>query len=67
MLNALRLRDGFDDEIFAARTGRTLVETPGYARALAEGLLQQSDGRCRATELGYRFLNDTITRFLPAH
>ncbi len=66
MLNALRLREGFDDAVFAARTGLDLARDAGYQRALAEGLIEQRSGRSRASELGYRFLNDTLTRFLPA-
>jgi len=65
MLNALRLREGFDDTIFAARTGQPLQTCNGYQRALADGLIETDNGRTRATELGYRYLNDTLSRFLP--
>ena len=66
MLNALRLREGFDDSVFTARTGLELVRDPGYQRALADGLIERQHGSSRASDLGYRFLNDTLTRFLPA-
>ena len=66
MLNALRLREGFDDSDFVARTGLDLAGQAGYQRALAEGLIEQRSGTSRASELGYRYLNDTLTRFLPA-
>ena len=65
MLNALRLRAGFDDQIFAERTGLALAVDPGFQRALREGLIEQQHGHSRATELGYRYLNDTLNRFLP--
>ncbi len=65
MLNALRLREGFDEGIFEERTGQRLVECSGYGRALAEGLIESNNGRARASELGYRYLNDTLSRFLP--
>ena len=66
MLNALRLRQGFPVDLFAARTGRDLAEEPGYRTAVARGLLEVVDGQLRASELGYRFLNDTVECFLPA-
>jgi len=64
MLNALRLRQGFPLDIYAERTGRELALEPGYRQALARGLLEVDAGQVRASELGYRFLNDTIECFL---
>lgn len=65
MLNALRLREGFAAELFAARTGLQLEALPGYAKAISRGLLQADGGQVRPTELGWRFLNDTLELFLP--
>ena len=65
MLNALRLREGFTTELFAARTGVHLDALPGYAQALSRGLLEVTGDQVRATELGWRFLNDTVELFLP--
>jgi len=65
MLNALRLREGFDRELFAARTGMRLEDLPGYRAALARGLLEGEGERVRSTETGWRFLNDAVECFLP--
>jgi oxygen-independent coproporphyrinogen-3 oxidase len=64
MLNALRLREGFAAADFSDRTGLALDEQPGFVRALSRGLLEQQEGRVRASDLGYRFLNDTVACFL---
>ena len=65
MLNALRLKRGFDPRLFNQRTGldrsqyQTLVET-----AMADGLLLSDHARIRTTPLGWRFLDDLLQRFL---
>lgn len=66
MLNALRLRAGFAEPLFAARTGLTLarLEAP-LALAQARGLLERDAARVRPTALGLRFLNDLQAMFLP--
>jgi oxygen-independent coproporphyrinogen-3 oxidase len=68
MLNALRLADGFKEELFEARTGLGvdyLFEMA--AEALADGLIERSGtGTWRPTALGKRFLNDLQAAFLPA-
>ncbi len=65
MLNALRLKQGFADELYPERTGRQLQREAGYQRALALGLLQHVQGRVQTSELGFRFLNDVVAGFLP--
>lgn len=65
MLNALRLKQGFPEAYFQQRTGRPLHEEPGYARACRLGLLHLQNGKVQATELGFRFLNDLVSYFLP--
>ncbi|MGE4072122.1 MAG: radical SAM family heme chaperone HemW [Lysobacterales bacterium] len=65
MLNALRLKQGFADELYPQRTGRQLDREAGYQRALALGLLQHEQGRVQVSELGFRFLNDVVAGFLP--
>jgi putative oxygen-independent coproporphyrinogen III oxidase len=65
MLNALRLQEGFTTQEFAARTGLQLETLPGLAKAIARGLLTHTAGIVRTTELGARFLNDTINLFSP--
>ena len=65
MLNALRLREGFPSRLFTARTGLQLEALPGFTQGLSRGLLEQEGGQVRASELGWRFLNDTVELFLP--
>lgn len=67
MLNALRLRDGFRESLFCARTGQTaedlarVMETPRR-----KGLVSRDEEAVwRATPLGFRFLNDLQAEFLP--
>ncbi|MEX0899346.1 MAG: radical SAM family heme chaperone HemW [Gammaproteobacteria bacterium] len=66
MLNALRLREGFEESLFHERTGLEILsdETP-WREARTRGLLECVDRRWRATELGWRFLDDLQTLFLP--
>lgn len=66
MLNALRLRDGFDAALFEARTGLPLdVARPRLAAAESRGLIACRDDTWRPTALGRRFLNDLQGLFLP--
>jgi putative oxygen-independent coproporphyrinogen III oxidase len=65
MLNGLRLIDGFSQDLFAPRTGLQLSTLPAYANAKKRGLLLDDNARVRASELGLRFLNDTVNEFLP--
>lgn len=67
MLNALRLTDGFDEKLFAARTGltrETLRER--LEPSIKRGLITQTDEHYwRVTPLGRRFLDDLQAEFLP--
>jgi putative oxygen-independent coproporphyrinogen III oxidase len=68
MLNALRLRDGFDLALYAERTGRPAVELHAtLERARADGLIESSSspGRVRPTARGFDFLSELQQRFLP--
>ena len=59
MLNALRLAEGFDTELFTARTGLALATIAApLASAVARGWLEETNACLRPTPLGYRFLND---------
>ena len=64
MLNALRLKDGFDIQVFETHTGLSanLIE-PACQQAIDKGLLEQNEQHLKPTELGYRFLNDLINLF----
>jgi oxygen-independent coproporphyrinogen-3 oxidase len=66
MLNALRLRDGFDPALYGARTGlpdSTLQR--GLRRGVELGLLESDAQRIRATPRGWELLNAAIELFLP--
>jgi len=63
MMNALRLKAGSDEALFAQRTGIPLNNlAEPLARLRRKGLLQQD--RLAATELGYRHLNSLLDEFL---
>ena len=65
MLNALRLRSGFDLSLFKARTGlSTRSIAPKLAAAAAKGLLNFDGRKILPTDLGRRFLNDLSLLFL---
>ena len=65
MMNALRLKDGFELLRFAERTGLTLasIQQP-LAEAEAKGLLQRDLARAWPTDKGFDFLNDLQALFL---
>ena len=67
MLNALRLVEGFEIDLFTRRTG---LPVTAVARALddaqASGLVERDHARVRPTATGRRFLNDLMQRFLPS-
>jgi len=67
MLNALRLKEGFELARFAERTGLPLstVERP-LAEAERRGLVERDLRWLRPTPLGFDFLNDLQQLFLPA-
>jgi oxygen-independent coproporphyrinogen-3 oxidase len=66
MLNALRLKDGFELARFSERTGQPLQ---AIQRALAEaerrGLLEREGDVARPTARGFDFLSDLQSLFLP--
>lgn len=66
MLNALRLRQGFTIRDFSARTGLGLnsIET-ALTQAQHQGLIERDLERIRPTQLGFDFLSDLQTLFLP--
>ncbi|MBU6257914.1 MAG: oxygen-independent coproporphyrinogen III oxidase-like protein [Burkholderiales bacterium] len=67
LLGALRLRGGFELAEFRARTGlpHSALE-PALAQALQRGLLERDGDTLRPTPLGYDFLSDLQSLFLPA-
>lgn len=66
MLNALRLQEGFLLGEFEQATGQPAASIlPELAGLAARGLIAESVGRYRPTELGFRFLNELQAGFLP--
>jgi putative oxygen-independent coproporphyrinogen III oxidase len=66
MLNATRLRQGFELERFSERTGLPRSALQGaLAQAEAKGLIARDFVRAWPTERGFDFLNDLQALFLP--
>jgi oxygen-independent coproporphyrinogen-3 oxidase len=66
MLNTLRLPEGFELAGYERATGLPAAAIlPKLGGLISRGLLVESDGRYRPTELGFRFLNDLQAGFLP--
>jgi len=67
MLNAMRLTDGVDVNLFAERTGLALnLIERSLNNAESKGLLYRDHKTLKPTELGQRFLNDLQQMFLPS-
>ena len=65
MMNALRLTEGFNIDLFQERTGLPLITLKkSLAEAESKGLLIQDQARIKPTLLGQRFLNDLLAIFL---
>jgi len=65
MLNALRLKNGFDTRLFHDNTGLSLnILLPTLKLACDKGLLKFSGDRITPTELGFCHLNDLQELFL---
>jgi len=66
MLNALRLSEGFTEELFVEHAGLALeLIAPTLASAESQGLLERCNGTVRATAKGYNYLNSLLEMFLP--
>ncbi|WP_283147941.1 radical SAM family heme chaperone HemW [Silvimonas soli] len=66
MLNALRLIDGFDIDLFTQRTGLPLTKViHEVERAVTDGLITRDLHHIQPSERGRRFLNTLLERFLP--
>lgn len=64
MLNALRLKQGFDIGLFEQHTGLNRKKIlSACEQAIEKNLLIQSNHHLKPTELGYRFLNDLVNIF----
>jgi oxygen-independent coproporphyrinogen-3 oxidase len=66
MLNALRLRDGFAIELFTERTAMPASAIAGGLQVAQDrGLISRDGSWIRPTVLGFDFLSDLQTLFLP--
>lgn len=63
LMNALRLNDGVEESLFEARTGLPLTTVAVKLEQLRKEMLLAPD-RIQATELGQRYLNSLLERFL---
>ena len=67
MLNALRLKEGFELARFSERTGLPLsVIAPAMIEAERRGLMERDFARAWPTARGFDFLSDLQALFLPA-
>ena len=65
MMNALRLKEGFNGELFETRTHLNLNEIDTQLKnAKEKGLLDIKEGRYLASTKGWSFLNDLMEIFL---
>ena len=65
MMNALRLTEGFDPELFSRMTGQPLAKLlPTIRQAQQKGLLEATPDYIKPTLLGQRFLNELLQLFL---
>ncbi len=65
MLNALRLKQGFDTSLFCDNTGLSLnLLLPGLELARDKGLIEFNGAKITPTELGFCHLNDLQELFL---
>jgi putative oxygen-independent coproporphyrinogen III oxidase len=66
MLNALRLKGGFDAALFPARTGLDwrAIAAP-IDRLVRRGMLRCTPERYRPSAQGLRFLNEMLLEFIP--
>jgi len=60
-MNVLRLRQGVEESLYAARTGQELAQVSALANLRQRGLIAAD--RLQATELGWRFLNEVLAAF----
>ncbi len=66
MLNAARLREGFDLSLFAERTGLPAIRlASALDEAVHKGWIERDGQRVRPTERGFDFLSDVQALFLP--
>jgi len=66
MMNALRLNEGFEIQVFQQRTGEPIsVITEALDNAEAKGLLTRSMTQVKTTALGQLHLDTLLQEFMP--
>jgi oxygen-independent coproporphyrinogen-3 oxidase len=66
MMNALRLTDGFESQLFSQHTGLAITTIEKTLRLAEEkGWLEWQIHLIRPTEQGKQYLNDLVALFLP--
>lgn len=66
MMNAMRLKNGVDSELFFQTTGMLLEQLePRLSQAETDGLLARTTNNIRPTNQGFAFLNQLLEQFLP--
>ncbi|MEE9395648.1 MAG: radical SAM family heme chaperone HemW [Methylococcales bacterium] len=66
LMNGLRLKTGFNINLFLAHTGLSLsVLEPVLSDLIVEGLLTKTSNRIQCTDKGWLFLDDILQRFFP--
>ncbi len=65
MLNALRLKDGFETSLFESRTGKSIYSISDKLENLELlGLLELNEAKIKPTNKGFNFLNEVQGNFL---
>lgn len=68
MMNALRLKGGFDSKLFFQTTGLMLGALEKRLKlAEQKALLKREDDRIIPTDLGYQYLNELLELFMPEY
>ena len=66
LLGALRLVDGFSPDLFQRATGQDAADLLQRLQPfLEQRLLHFNGSRIRATDRGYRYLDEILQTFLP--
>jgi oxygen-independent coproporphyrinogen-3 oxidase len=68
MLNALRLKAGFDQSLFEERTGLSWsAAADTISKLQRDGLLSCEDRHISPSRMGWLFIDEMTTQFLPDH
>lgn len=66
LMNALRLREGFEQGLLTAHTGLPInTLEPELSACLEDGLLERDGQQIRCSAHGFNFLDTVLQRFLP--